>query len=768
MFRTLDRYIVAEVFRPTAIALLVFTFTLELRPLKAVVEPLIQSGASRAEMLGIMAALVPQALGITIPMALLVGLLVGFGRLSADRECVALHACGVSVFRLLRPVAALGLVCWAGSSYAMLVAAPAAMQTFHESTLTILATHAESRVKPRVFTDLFPSRVLYVRDVTAEGWTDVFIADSSDARKPAIYVAARGRMAIDRHARSVSLVLEDGTRHVRPADRADTYEVARFERAVVDVDWTTVFPAGAMAKSYREMGVADLHQAAGDLAAHGTSPAAPLIEIQQRLSIPVACWVFAVLGLALGTSTAATGRLASFVYGIVIIFVYYVILFTGRALALAGHLSPWAAMWSPNLALGTLAVGLLIVRARSRDESGVGVARLATQSGTSFTALTALTSRVNSGWRIGRMQTLDRYIMSMYVKVLALAAVGLAGICYISILTDLGSDLFRSTTTARHLIAYCLFELPRTAYFVIPVSTLIAALVTVGLLTKNSELVVMKACGISLYRAAVPLLVFGVASSALLFGLQEQLLAECNRRAEEVRQMMHGTPEPRSFEPLRRTWLASRTGAIYHYESLDPEHGTLRNLSVFEFHPATWRLKRRTFAATAMNGPAPDVSRDEWLATDGRVWDFSPAADSLSTLAFDRVSLPMEPMDYFKTDWPDADRMTYRELDHYISDLRVSGMNVTPYVVDLYRKLSFPLVTIVVTLIAVPFGVTTGRRGALYGIGAGVVLAFLYWTTLGVFGALGKAGAFSPALAAWGPNVLFAAGAVYLWLTART
>ena len=86
----------------------------------------------------------------------------------------------------------------------------------------------------------------------------------------------------------------------------------------------------------------------------------------------------------------------------------------------------------------------------------------------------------------------------------------------------------------------------------------------------------------------------------------------------------------------------------------------------------------------------------------------------------------------------------------------------------LQRKVSFPFVTLIMTLIAVPFAVTTGRGGALYGIGVGIVLALGYWLLFSLFAAIGAAGMLGPALAAWTPNIVFAAGALYLLLTVRT
>ena len=112
--------------------------------------------------------------------------------------------------------------------------------------------------------------------------------------------------------------------------------------------------------------------------------------------------------------------------------------------------------------------------------------------------------------------------------------------------------------------------------------------------------------------------------------------------------------------------------------------------------------------------------------------------------------------------------MTYGQLKQYIAQLRLGGFNVVPYVVALQRKVAFPFVTVVMTLLAIPFAVTTGRRGALYGIGIGIIMAITYWLMFSISGAIGAGGLLPPVLAAWAPNVLFAAAAAYLILTVRT
>jgi lipopolysaccharide export LptBFGC system permease protein LptF len=135
---------------------------------------------------------------------------------------------------------------------------------------------------------------------------------------------------------------------------------------------------------------------------------------------------------------------------------------------------------------------------------------------------------------------------------------------------------------------------------------------------------------------------------------------------------------------------------------------------------------------------------------------------------FAERTISLEPPSYFKTEEPDADRMTYGELKKYILQLQASGYHVVPYMVQLQKKVAFPFVTVIMTLLAVPFAVTTGRSGAIYGVGVGIVLALVYWTALSVFGALGAGGWISPVLGAWAPNIIFASAAAYMLLTVRT
>jgi LPS export ABC transporter permease LptG len=369
-------------------------------------------------------------------------------------------------------------------------------------------------------------------------------------------------------------------------------------------------------------------------------------------------------------------------------------------------------------------------------------------------------------FELPRPNLLDLYVARTYVRMLAICIVGIMGLFYISTFLDKSDKLFKGQITLTTLLQFLWWQTPQFLYYIIAIAVLLAAIVTIGLLTKNSELIVMRACGISIYRTAVPLLIFAVIASGLLFAFEERVLAVSNRRADYLNHIIKGG-SPQTFDVVNRKWLVGRGGEIYHYQYYDRLRKELNALSVLRFDPATMALLQRTFATQAAYAPRGANDPEPWEASGGWIRVLAgPQVKHYST--FSGIRLAIEPADYFETEAPEPRRMNYAQLRSYIDELKTSGYNVSGHEVELHRKLAFPLVTLVMTLIAVPFAVTTGKRGAMYGIGVGIVLALVYWTAISVFAAFGASGLMAPTLAAWAPNLLFGATALYLLLTVRT
>lgn len=780
MLSIIDRYLIRAITLPFVLGLVLTTFPLVLPRVLREAEMLVARGVDWDVILQIVLTLLPQTLSLTIPMALLLGILMGLAPLSADREFVALRACGVSLARLFRPVSVVAIVATSATAYQVIVALPDADRRFRQITFNLVAARIEQRIKPRVFFEDFPDHLIYVRDLLPNGrWRDVLLTDTSRPDHTVVYIAREGDLVIDRVARLVQLQLREGTSHRTSGSRPEAYESTAFDRLAINLNPEAVFPSRPPPKGPPERTFAELRAAINEAAAQGRPARSERFLFQYKLALPMTCPILALMALALGASTRKEGRLASFVLGVGVILLYYVLLYGARALALGGHLNADLAPWLPNVIMAAAAVSSMVRQSRSADRPvrlpwatrGISPRAVPAASPSPGRTGAAAVPKSTTSFGLPGPRILDRYVTREYLRVFALGLTALLGIFYVSTFVELSDKLFGGQATTSALLEYFVFQTPQFVHYAVPLAVLIATLVTIGTLTKNSELLVMRACGISLYRAAVPLLVLATLASGGLFVMQERVLATTNRRADRVNRLMRDWP-PQATGMTRR-WVVGQGGSLYHFDGFDPSTDRFSRLRLYDVDPRAWRLQAITYAdeavpaATGPTGVAP-----LWTARRGWHRDLLNGREVTDTLvpyvSFDSRAVTLDEPDYFKSDVADAELMNYTQLKAYIAKLQAGGSHVLPYVVALKRKLAFPLVTVVMTLIAIPFAVTTGRRGALYGIGIGIALALAYWIALSLCGALGAGGVLTPTLAAWAPNILFGAAALYGNLIVRT
>ncbi|TPW08078.1 MAG: YjgP/YjgQ family permease, partial [Acidimicrobiaceae bacterium] len=315
---------------------------------------------------------------------------------------------------------------------------------------------------------------------------------------------------------------------------------------------------------------------------------------------------------------------------------------------------------------------------------------------------------------------LDLYLAKQYVRILGMTTVGILGLFYISTFVDLSDKWFKGQTSFGMLAEFLFWSTPEWLTYIIALAVLLSALVTIGLLTRNSELIVMRACGISLYRTALPLVVFALAGSAVLFAMEELVLSTANRNADRLKHVIR-TGSPQTFGVLNRKWIVGRNGDVYHYQFYDPRRRELNSLSVFDFDEKAHAVRSRLFAGKATYAPVAgaDGPVPQWRLDQGWSREFGPKTQVKDFAKFADRTVVLEPADYFVTEAREPDLMNYGQLRRYVAELRASGYHVLDHEVGLYRKVAFPFVTLVMTLIAVPFAVSTGKRGAMYGIGIG-------------------------------------------------
>lgn len=773
--RTLDRYLIRETLGPFALALVLFTFLLAIQPMLSLAELLMSKGTPMPTVAYLLLTLLPHALGLTIPMAFLAATVMALGRLSGDREAVALLACGVSPLRILRPVLTLATVAAAATFYVLIWLMPQANQTFSDVTFALTQKMASQDVRTQLFYEGFTGKVILVSDKTPGGaWKEILLADTSQPGRPAVQLAETGQLVVDEQRRMVNIVLEQVSGY-RPMPSGE-YQLQRSGREITQINPDLVFGGNrGQGQHLNAMSLAELDQAAATKIASGLSPHNEIMYKQQRFSFPVACLVFALLGLSLGLHTRKEGKFAGFAIGIGVILAYYGVMAIFEGWAKAGEFSAAWARWMPNIILGIVGLGLLWFKMRGtgrvfelrvpawlsrwwpapRPDMGDPAA-----SGRPAERAPVVLVIRFPPLGIWRPQLMDVYVGGRYLRTIGLAFFGLLSLYYVLEFIDMSEKVQKGNATLGMVFEYFYYATPTFVYFVVPMSTLVAVLTTFGGLTRTNELTVLRACGVSLYRTALPLLLLAVVWSGVLFVLEDRVLAHSQRRAEVLKDQIRDRP-PKNFNLANRSWLVGRGGQIYHYAVYDTRHQTLYQLSAFETARAPFRLLSHTWAAQV-------VFRDGvWQATDGWVQTF--AGDGTATReTFTSRVLPLDAPEDFGTEQVEASFMNYGELRDYIDRLGESGFSIAEHKVELHRKLAFPFVTLVMTLLAVPFGVTTGRRGALYGIGLALALAVSYLVISHVFIAFGNAALLPPALSAWATNLCFGAGALVMVFTVRT
>jgi lipopolysaccharide export LptBFGC system permease protein LptF len=229
---------------------------------------------------------------------------------------------------------------------------------------------------------------------------------------------------------------------------------------------------------------------------------------------------------------------------------------------------------------------------------------------------------------------------------------------------------------------------------------------------------------------------------------------------ETLRNTIKEKPAQTYLRPDRK-WIFGEHNTIYYYEFFDPESAQFGSISAFEFDPKTFQITRRVYANQAHWAPA----LQDWVFERGWQRTFrGTAIENFQTFKVNTFAELNEPPAYFRKEVRQSQEMNLRELSNYIHDLQQAGFDVVRLRVQLQKKLAYPLITLVMAVLAVPFALSAGRRGALTGVAVALLIGVVYWVTSGLFEAMGNVNQLPPALAAWAPDVIFCLAGGYLVL----
>lgn len=367
----LDRYVAWEVVAPFGLGVLLLTFALVTGRLLRLTEMVVNHGVSLGDVASLIGFVMPAFLEVTFPMAVLLGVLMGFGRMSGDRELIAARACGVSLYRLAVPVMGVALVVYGLSSWFAFTVRPWANSHLREQLFELTQTRSTAGLKEKVFNRNFPGLVVYVEHVSAADETlhGVMISDARDPDQQNTIIARSGVVVPDRSHKAITLRLFNGSIFGVEA-RNNTSHVTSFHIYDLNVRPDEELAAGDL--DPEEMSLPDLRSAIAQARASGKPNYDAETELASKFTVPFTTMLFALLGVSLGLKPARGGQSERFGVAISLFFLYYSLMRAGEALAQRGHLNAFVTMSIPDLVFAVLAIVLFVRSASDRADQGRG------------------------------------------------------------------------------------------------------------------------------------------------------------------------------------------------------------------------------------------------------------------------------------------------------------------------------------------------------------------------------------------------------------
>lgn len=776
--RILTRYILREVTSHALIGAAIFTFVLFTRDLGRILELVVRASAPLPSVAEIFFYTVPLALTYTIPMSVLVGILIGLSRLAADSEITAMRASGMGVWDFGRALAIFVFAAWLLALGNGLYLAPWSMASLGHLEEQLKGSQVSFEVQPRVFYEGFPRIVLYVQDVhTAQGaavWKGVFLADISDAANPRITLAHEGILVPEGQDR-LHLHLVDGSTHETDPKQADHYQISTFDQTDIPIDLPSTenkaeeqIPVGLVST----WSLRDYAKRVDPVSARWY-----LIEFHRRFALPTACLVLAMVGIPLGLSSKKSGKSGGFVLTIVLVFLYYFVSLIGVSLARQGTLPPALGAWLANIVF--FAAALFLLWQAERRPFALSAVKLPwkrpeLQPNGAIRAF-GLGRRDNAN-AFERASTrrrvfsasfptlLDDYVLRDFFVYLGMILSAFLVLLLVFTLFELLGDILRNQTPVIVVAEYLLNVAPYLLYSVAPLIMMLAVLITFGLMNRANEITAIKATGTSIYRIVTPVLITAAVLAAGLFFADQFYLPRTNQRQEALHNQIKGKPPQTYLRPDRR-WIFGQNSNIYYYQFFDPDRDQFANVTIFRIDPASFAITQRIHADRAHWAE----NLDRWVYEQG--WQRSLQGAAIAGYRnFDVSTFPelSETPSYFKKEVKQYSEMNYEELRRYIRDLQQSGFDVVRLRVQLNKKLSYPLITLIMAVLAVPFSLSAAKKGAITGVAVAVGIAVVYTVVSRLFEAMGDLSQLPPALAAWSPDLIFTLLGAYLILKVPT
>jgi lipopolysaccharide export system permease protein len=358
--QTLSRYLISEILPPFLFGLLVFTFVLLVARMVKLIELVVTRGVPPLQTAKLFSLILPTFLELTVPMAFLLAILLGLGRLSSDQELLAMKASGISPGQILGPIGAVATVIALITLLLTMLARPAANLAIKKELYNIAKTRVGTALKEKVFNDDFPNILIYVEEIIPPGNTaqGVLIVDKRDRIREDIILGKVALITTDEETNTLGLKLFDGSIYERERNRPG-FSQTRFNIYDFRLDLDELIsPVKTKEAGPKEMPFQHLLGVIREKRDQGAKATPERMEFHQRISFAFVPFVFCLLGVSLTLlpRSARANRSWGFMLCLFWLLTYYAFLSLGKALGDKGVLHPIPALWLPNIVVGGVSV----------------------------------------------------------------------------------------------------------------------------------------------------------------------------------------------------------------------------------------------------------------------------------------------------------------------------------------------------------------------------------------------------------------------------
>jgi lipopolysaccharide export system permease protein len=359
------------------------------------------------------------------------------------------------------------------------------------------------------------------------------------------------------------------------------------------------------------------------------------------------------------------------------------------------------------------------------------------------------------------LKLLDKYLLKEFSRIFLITILSFIALFLIVDFFEKIRMFLSNNASAGQITSYFVYSIPMIVSYVLPPAVLLTTLMTFSSLSRHNEITAMKANGINIYRISLPVVIFAAVTSVLLFYFNEMITPFSIQKTEQIVKVDVQKRKTMGFFKQHELWYHGEN-AIYNFKMFDVDKNILRGVTINYLNP-DYTLTMRIDAQRA------EWKNDQWHLYNMLTTSFDNNINPVLEWSKEKiVNIPEKPAD-FKIMQKDAEKMGYFELRKYVKKIQAEGFDVSRYIAELHGKIAFPLVTLIMVFIAIPFSLRSERSGGvLQSMGIGIFIGFSYWIVHAFGMSLGKSEMLPAFLAAWMANILFGAVAAILFSRIRT